>query len=356
MLNAQPPQPKIRVDGPPYVFTVVESSVLVRLRNPNLAAMFRVSVDKPGAEPVAGDHFADQGTLKFRPRFPLEPGVTYRAVFSVLTESAEFSYTVPKPVIQRTTVIEKIFPSAAKIPENQLKLYVHFSAPMSKGEAPKRVHLIEEGKGEVSLPFLELDEELWDREQKRLTILFDPGRIKRGLVPNKEVGPPIKAGSRYTLVIDADWKDAKGAPLKEGFKKQFEAGPSDRTPLDPKTWKLLTPSPGTREAVVLDFPEPVDSALLMRFIDVANARGGLVPGSVALDNDETRWIFTPSENWVEGKYTLEVLSGLEDLAGNRVGRAFDVDVFDRVEKPTAESHSIPFQVGQAPEAPKPTRP
>jgi hypothetical protein len=338
------PQVTIAVEGQPPFFRVSQSGVLGRLSNPNLAGMFRVSVDQPGAEPMNGDFSVDKGTLVFRPKYPLQPGVTYRAEFSLLAERASLTYTEPKPVVVPTTVLERVYPSAAKLPENQLKLYLHFSAPMGKGEAFRRVRLLEDGGGAVSLPFLEIDEELWDREYKRLTILFDPGRIKRDLVPNKEVGPPIRAGKSYTLEISAEWRDAKGAPLKEGFTKRFSVGEADRTPLDTKTWKLLAPSPGTREAVVLDFPEPVDAALVQRFIDVVDSTGALVAGSVALDNEESRWIFTPAESWKAGKYALQVLSGLEDLAGNRVGRAFDVDRFEKVEQPLPETVSIPFAV------------
>ena len=196
----------------------------------------------------------------------------------------------------------------------------------------------------MNLPFLELDEELWDREYKRLTILFDPGRIKRDLVPNREVGPPVQAGKAYTLEISKDWKDAKGVPMREGFAKKFEVVQPDRTPLDPKTWKLVAPTAGTREAVVLDFPESVDAALVQRFIDVVDSSGGLLVGAVTLDNEESRWIFTPVANWKAGKYSLHVLSGLEDLAGNRVGRAFDVDRFEKVEQPTPETVTLEFSV------------
>ena len=55
-------------------------------------------------------------------------------------------------------------------------------------------------------------EELWDPNFQRLTMTFDPGRIKRGLTSNETMGPPIAEGKRYTLVIDRDWPDARGVP------------------------------------------------------------------------------------------------------------------------------------------------
>lgn len=352
------PQPVISVEGTPPYFKVIQSGILPRLGSPNLPAMFHVRVDKPDAQPLAGEHSVEGGALFFRPKYPLEPGVSYRAVFSLVNEKAELSYTIPKPAVVSTTSVDHVYPSTSKLPENLLKLYLHFSAPMSKGEAFKRIHLLEEGGAEVNLPFLEIAEELWDREFKRLTILFDPGRIKRDLVPNKEVGPPLKAGKKYTLVIDADWKDAKGVPLKAPFRKQFEVGPADRTPLDTANWRLGIPASGTSDPVAVEFPEPLDSALMRRFIDVVDGSGGVVTGAVTAEAEEQRWVFRPSAPWKPGKYTLEVLAGLEDLAGNRVGRAFDVDKFDQVQaQVTPETRSIEFTIGSpAPPAPAPPKP
>ena len=43
----------------------------------------------------------------------------------------------------------------------------------------------------------------------RFTLLFDPGRIKRGLKPaQRRVGPVLEEGKSYTLVIDRGWTDA----------------------------------------------------------------------------------------------------------------------------------------------------
>lgn len=354
---AAQPQPIISVEGTPPYFKVAQSTILPRLGSPNLPAIFHVRVDKPDAQQIAGEYAVESGSLIFRPKYPLEPGVTYRATFALVNEKAEFTHTIPKPVVVPTTSVEHVYPSSAKVPENLLKLYLHFSAPMSKGEAFKHIHLREEGGQEVSLPFLEIAEELWDREFKRLTILFDPGRIKRDLVPNREVGPPLRAGKKYTLVIDAAWKDAKGVPLKAAHEKKFEVEPADRTPLDTANWRLGIPAPGTTDPVAVDFPEPLDSALVRRFIDVVDPSGAVVKGAVTVELDEQRWVFRPATAWNAGKYTLEVLAGLEDLAGNRVGRPFDVDKFDQVQTQVMpETRSLEFTIGAVPAVPTPGPP
>ena len=88
---------------------------------------------------------------------------------------------------------------------------------MQRGEAWRRVHLYDAAGKLVELPFLELQQELWDPDYKRLTVLFDPGRIKRGLLPLQESGPAIEEGKEYTLVIDRTWIDAAGSPLARGL-------------------------------------------------------------------------------------------------------------------------------------------
>lgn len=92
---------------------------------------------------------------------------------------------------------------------------------MTRGEAWKRIRLLD-AKGEaVPLAFLEIDQELWDRDTTRLTILFDPGRIKRGVLPLEEVGPALQSGRSYTLVVDRNWQDAQGQPLLTEFRNRI---------------------------------------------------------------------------------------------------------------------------------------
>ncbi len=146
-------------------------------------------------------------------------------------------------------------------------MYVYFSAPMSRGEAWKRIHVLDQDGNPIELPFLVIDQELWDPAYQRLTLLFDPGRIKRGLVLNQQMGPPIAEGKQYTLVIDREWLDARGVPLAEGFRKPFRGGPADRTPPALERWRVSPPKAGTLDALTVDFPKPMDYGLMQRLID-----------------------------------------------------------------------------------------
>jgi hypothetical protein len=216
---------------------------------------------------------------------------------------------------------------------------------MSRGESYRHIHLLTESSKDVDAPFLELDEELWDPGGKRFTLFFDPGRIKRGLKPREEVGPSLEEGKTYTLVIDKEWRDASGNPLKESYRKQFSVGPPDDNPPDPKTWKLHIPPASSRNPLVISFPKPMDHALLERTIKLIGRNRQVLAGSVAVANEEKNWRFTPQEPWTAGRHSLSVDKVLEDLAGNSIGRPFEVDVLHPPERQLkAEMVTVPFEI------------
>jgi hypothetical protein len=310
------------------------------------ASVLAVYAGTGDVPPMLGAYSVEGGRLVFRPRFPLSPGVTLRAVLRLPDgrgTSAEFSPTQRAP--HPPTRVARVYPSSSVLPANQLRLYVCFSAPMRKGEAWQRIRLLDDGGVPVDLPFVEIDEELWDRDLKRLTVLFDPGRIKRGVRPLEEVGPAIHEGRRYTLVIDRSWPDAGGAPLVEEFRKDFRVVAADREPVDPDRWRLSAPRPGSREPLVVEFGEPMDHELLLRMIDVFGP-GGSIAGETNVDRDETRWLFTPGQPWIAGDYRLLIDPFLEDLAGNRIGRAFDVDTSRQKPKARSAPVSLSFFVSK----------
>jgi hypothetical protein len=321
-------------------------------------ALFAVSVrserkseDRP---PMLGSYRIEHGTVVFEPRFPLERAIHYQAVFnpSRLPNAARTEekpivaeFVIPKPKTIPTTEVDHVYPSVNLLPENQLKFYIHFSAPMSRGESYRHFHLLKSGGDEVDLPFLELGEELWDRAGKRFTLFFDPGRIKRGLKPRAELGPALEEGKSFILVIDRDWPDADGNPLKESFRKSFRVGPPDDQPPELKTWKIQSPSAETMQPLIVRFPKPIDHALLQRMIWVVDGAGRKLEGQVEVSNEETRWQFTPHCIWQTEDYHLIVDAALEDLAGNSIGRPFEVDVFQPIQREVKkELIKLPFQV------------
>jgi len=80
------------------------------------------------------------------------------------------------------------------------------------------------------------------------------------------------------------------------------------------------------------FSEPMDHALAQRVIRVVTPSGELVPGGTALREDERGWTFSPARPWQPGPYRMLVQTTIEDLAGNNIGKTFEVDVFDGVDR------------------------
>jgi hypothetical protein len=160
------------------------------------------------------------------------------------------------------------------------------------------------------------------------------------------MGPSLVEGRSYTLVVDAAWPDTNGLPLKETFRHTFRVGPADEHPLDPKGWTVRAPAAGSRDALEVVFPEPLDRGLLLRALGVSRPGGVAIAGDVEIAAGERQWRFTPKDPWRGGAHELVALAMLEDLAGNRIGRPFEVDQFERSDRsPEPERTTIPFVVG-----------
>jgi hypothetical protein len=230
---------------------------------------------------------------------------------------------IPRAAAPRTTVVRSIDPGGEWIPANLLRFSVTFSAAMEEGSAEGRIHLRDSSGVDVPGALFSLTPEFWDRERRRLTILLEPGRIKRGLRPHLLAGAPLVEGSTVTLVVDPELRDSSGAELAEGDHRSYRVGPALRTRVDPARWDVRWPNPGHDELVVR-FDRPLDRALVRRCLSLVDERGHVVAGHCTLDTDASVWAFAPAsrvENW-----RLEIDTRLEDLAGNSVRRVFDRDL------------------------------
>lgn len=339
----------------------LDSETLASLaRRPSSAStwpeVFAIYAEQGGIDlflpPMAGSYQVRDQKLQFRPQFSFEREVSYRAVFkpsgtgkTSASSAVTSTFRLPHKPIERTAVVSAIFPSTDQLPENLLKFYVQFSAPMSRGHIYDHIHLQDDSGKSVELPFLEIDEELWDPSMTRLTLFLDPGRIKRGVTPLEEVGPSLRQGHGYMLRIDDKWLDANGAPLKNGLEKTFRVTSPDREPIDVGKWKLRVPSSRSTEPLDVSFAEPLDHALARRMIRILGPSGAVLAGDIKLSDRETGWHFTPSQPWRAGSYRLVVQNTIEDLAGNNIGKPFEVDLFDKVDRSIKNlATTIPFRV------------
>jgi hypothetical protein len=342
VLNTTSPRPTIDVVDVPTPAMVELGTIESREA---WAAVLKVSVgaDQPA---MIGQYAIEDGRVRFTPMFPLDRGRQYHVTFTPPGGTPVIA-TVALPAADTTpvTTVAQVYPTADIVPENQLRLYVHFSAPMGMRGGLDYVHLLDEAGQEVTDPFLPLDAEFWNDDRTRYTVFFDPGRQKRGIAPIADMGRSLTEGKSYTLVVDSAWRDGNGLPLKQSFRRVFKVGPPDERPLDPKTWTIAAPAAGTSEPLRIAFPEPLDHGLLLRALGVLTPKGRPLEGNVVVGEDELTWSFTPDDPWPAGPHHIVAFASLEDLAGNRIGRAFEVDQFDRTDKSgEPERTLIPFVV------------
>lgn len=320
--------------------------------NDDWAALIRVSVGGTESPAIAGRFAVGDTALEFRPLFPFDPGRAYtvRLDPSQLPTPRSDSVTttvlsLPASAHTASTRVARLLPTGDVLPENQLRFYIEFSAPMSRQPGVDFVHLIDDTGHEVHNAFLPLDADFWNRDHTRYTVFLDPGRVKRGILPNEQMGRALRAGQAFALVVDSAWRDANGLPLAASFRREFHAGPAVLTGIATAAWRIVAPRAGTSDPLVVKFPRPLDHGLLQRALGVETRRGAQVIGTIAVSDGEREWRFTSHEPWRAGDYQLVVLSILEDVAGNRVGRAFEVDMWDRVDSTAVpERTTLPFTV------------
>jgi len=299
---------------------------------------------------MAGLFAVDGKALRFRPRFPFTAGMTYAFLTRApqdhtLPTSLPLLLTQPAAAHRVSTVVTHIYPTADRLPVNTLRFYVHFSAPMSEGLAGAAVELLDVGSGQV-LPgaILPMEPELWDPRRARLTLLLDPGRIKRGLVPHTEAGYPLTSARSVALVVHRAFLDASGARLAAGAERRYSVGPAIRQRLEPLSWRIEAVQAGTQLPVRAIFDRPIDHALGLRCLTVIDEAGKPVPGHSTLEAGERSWTFTPASTWSGSAYALLVAPELEDVAGNSVTRVFDRDLTNRDHRPRP---AAPIQVSLA---------
>ena len=311
-------------------------------------------------QPLGGRFEIDDDSVCFVPRFPFLEGTSYSLLVGwPLEESgAERVWTIqcPAKAGAPTTSVVAIYPTADELPVNQLKLYVHFSAPMSEGWSARAIHVRRADNGEpLHGVFLPIGPELWDPERRRLTLLLDPGRIKRGLAPHEEAGYPLIECLPIVVMIDAAFRDAAGRPLRTGAERRYEVAPPVRARVDPTLWRLHCPPAGSMDPLIVEFDRPLDHALLEHSLWVNDAAGMPLAGWGSIGPSERSWRFEPQSPWEEGRYVVTVEPRLEDLAGNSVIRVFDRDLMREEDTPADARHDTIDFTCAAPSAPLPAK-
>jgi hypothetical protein len=314
--------------------TLMNSLERHTLNGGTLHDLFRVTVKQTefqneGMAGMVGRYELLQDGVRFTPHFPFESGLAYRACFNPQTlgrtddsQILTHEFSIPNLPDTLPTIVKHVFPSADHLPENLLRFYVGFSNSMQRGTVEAEITLLGPDGNTATDVLYRAPVELWDRHMEYLTVLLDPGRLKRGVGPNRALGPPLKVGQMYTLAIGSGMLDLSGQPLTDTFCKRFCVTEAVREPIAVNEWTIKPPASRTSDPLVLLFPRPLDWALLR--IGIAPSReGAQLQGEIVIDQCEQRWSFTPAVPWVQGSYDVRISPSLEDVAGNSILAAFD---------------------------------
>ena len=136
--------------------------------------------------------------------------------------------------------VTAVYPTSDTLPENLLRMYIQFSKPMKTVGNLEHIQLMDAEGKEIKGAIFNNVHELWDKDQKQLTIIFDPSRVKTGLVANETMGRALQPGNTYQLVI-SDVEDIDHKKLKEPFIKEFSVVKADTIIPNTENWKIQLP-------------------------------------------------------------------------------------------------------------------
>lgn len=280
-----------------------------------------------GRVPVAGRSEHHGEFLSFTPAFGFVAGQDYVVRTRRDGEPYRLSeFRIPPEATAATALVTDVYPSGDVLPENLLRFYVHFSVPMTPHVAPDFVALRDASGVADAAAFMRFKQELWNADRTRLTVLIDPGRIKRSVATNLDRGPALRRGECYALTVDEGWPAADGSSVLQSFSKRFRVGGALRERPNVGRWRWRPPRPGTREALRIVFDRPFDRHLLDDALHVVVADGQRIDGTSHPGDHETSWSLTPDAPWTTGDMQIVVDDALEDVAGNNFRELLDRDV------------------------------
>lgn len=206
-----------------------------------------------------------------------------------------------------STAAQTVRPTGDAVPVNLLRFSIQFEQP-PEGPVLPRLELTDADGRKIQGAFLE--QELWSPDNRILTVLMHPGRVKSGLIANEELGRALVDGDKVTLTFN-------GRPIK-----RWRIVGEDRTGPDPSRWTATTPRLDTRDQLTVQLDGSVD-AFGTGLIAVRAPSGVRLEGRAMLDRGESIWRFTPDHPWTVGRYVVVAAPDLEDASGNRPGLPFE---------------------------------
>jgi len=203
-----------------------------------------------------------------------------------------------------------VYPSGAQIPEGLLRISVVFARPVGRRLFEGIALRLDDG---AVIPDAFVQMELWSPDQRTLTLLLHPGRVKSGLIAHETLGRALRADTGVSLVLD-------GVPLH-----RWEVTGERWSLPSPATWTLGEVVVGTDQPLVITFGSPIDalSRDMIIVINAADEQPERVEGQASLVTGEREWRFTPDDVWRAGAHRVLVHPRLENPCGDELGEPFE---------------------------------
>ena len=287
-----------------------------------------VGAYEDGKSPMAGRYVSAGQELTFDPAFDFVAGQEYTVRWRDAAKGLDqlTTFRIAPAAAQPEAAVLAIYPSGSELPENTLRFHIQFSAPMQPHRSGDFISLVDGNGVADQAAFMTFKQELWSADRTRLTILMDPGRIKRGVAQNVAMGPALVEGHSYAIVVKDGWPAAAGGSVTAGFEKAFRVSRALRTLPDPDRWHIAAPRRLSGEPLVIDFDRPFDKQRLPSAIQVLDEGGQAIAGRVQIASDERQWRFRPDAPWRVDIATIRIDPRLEDVAGNNFAELLDTAV------------------------------
>ena len=215
----------------------------------------------------------------------------FSTLFLACTESGTVEASLPE--------VTAVYPTSDSLPENLLRMYVQFSQAMKTIGNLERIKLRNENGIEIKGAIFNNVYELWDKEQKQLTLIFDPARVKTGLNAHQSMGRALQPGENYQLIID-NLEDIHHRALAAPYIKNLYILEADTVAPNIESWTLQAPPAATRTPLLLSFPAMLDQLSLQHRLAIADDKKQVVKGSISIGKGEASWAFKPIHPWKTG--------------------------------------------------------
>lgn len=261
------------------------------------------------------------------------------AFFIVCFASCTSNVLESKRKQNQSPKVVSVYPTSDSLPENLLRFYVQFSHSMKTVYNLENIKLLNDKGEEIKGAIFNNVYELWDSEQKQLTLILDPARVKTGLVAHESLGRALQVNKKYQLVIEKA-EDVDGNLLEKVFVKDFFVTKADTVSPKIENWDILLPQKNSRHILTIKFPQMLDRLSLTNRIWLSNSKKEIVKGSIKISHQEKQWGFIPDNKWIKGRYVLHVNGRLEDPSGNNLNGLFDHPIGSLEENNEGEIYEI----------------